>query len=99
MATISGAQAAETESVGSSTTLMRGDSAPPNWLVMYSNCLATVLAKSCALALLASVRKTCTLGASGADTGGRNLPAMIVPGKPFRVQLKANSALPPGAGF
>src|SRR6201996_3241919 len=80
IATISGAHEAETESLGSSTTLMSGDSAPPNWLVKYSNWRATVSAKSCALALLASVRKTCTLGASGAETCGRNLPAMMVPG-------------------
>ena len=38
------------------------------------------------------------LGASGAETGGRNLPAMMVPGKPGLVQLKTNSVLPPGAG-
>src|SRR6201996_8676990 len=98
MATTSGAQEAETESAGSSTTLISGDSAPPNWLVMYSNSLATVSAKSWALDLLASVRKTCTLGASGAETGGRNLPATIVPGKPDLVQLKMNSVLPPAAG-
>jgi hypothetical protein len=95
IATISGAHAAEIESLGNSTTSSRPDSAPPNLSVINSNDLATFSARSCPFSRFPSVRKTLIFGIPGAVIAGRNLPATIVPGKPDLSHLKSNCFRPP----
>src|ERR1700735_763073 len=91
IATISGAQAAETESPGNSTTSSLPVSAGPKRLEKNSNSRATGLAKSWAFSLFFSVVKTRMLAMPGGLYGSRNLPETMVPGKPERVQLKLYS--------
>ena len=71
-ATISGAHAAETESVGSSTTLRRPDSAPPNLSVMNSNSFGDGDGEVLRLGLVElNYIGTWTLGTPGAEMGSK----------------------------